>query len=82
MKNYTVKEINKKRYVLTPCLRNTQYLDGNYENTGMALAGILKKGQSLETWLINLKEKKTKFTDNTFRKKYFKKRYLKSKIIK
>ncbi len=73
MKNYTVKEINKKRYVLTECLRDSQYQDGDFQNTGLALAGILKKGQSLETWLINLKEKKTKFTDNTFRKKYLKK---------
>lgn len=45
MKTYKVFQRNKVRFVLTPLIRIPA---ANFDNTSMALAGILKRGESIE----------------------------------
>ena len=50
MNNYTTIEKNGEIYVLRPRIRATTYNNANFMNTGLALAGTLKRGQSLKAW--------------------------------
>lgn len=51
----TIRTLNKT-FVIKESVRNVNYTDGsempeaNFLNTGMALCGILKKGETLDEW--------------------------------
>jgi len=63
---YTTMEKNGEIYVLRPRRRANGYNDASFMNTGLALSGVLKRGQSLQSWIfkrINISQ----MTDSHFR---------------
>ena len=51
---YVTMPIHHKKYVLREAepRKNSTHDNANFMGTGMALCGILKEGESLETWLM------------------------------
>ena len=49
--NYSTLEKNGEVYVLRTRRRITTFSDANFMGTGLALSGILERGQNLKAWI-------------------------------
>ncbi len=80
MEGYSIIVIKGIRFVLKERNRATVYQNANFAETGKALAGRLKKGQSLEMWIAELE--KSKEDIEFIYKKYHSKRNLDNQKLK
>lgn len=58
MNGFRTLEIDKQIYVLKICDRLPRMANANFRNTGMALCGKLKKGQTIEQFKEQYNAKK------------------------
>jgi hypothetical protein len=66
MKNYSILNVGSRQHVICESGPRIKYAEGkpmpdaNYLGTGMALCGILREGQSLDNFKVEVQKRKDK----------------------